>query len=86
MTQIPDELWEQTTWDGSRRAQLREALKLTLRERMQSIEDMADLADRFRQMREKREASGASPTRTAAPAGNVPAVQQITPPYILPDE
>lgn len=51
MKQIPDELWEQTTWDGNRRAQLRCALDLTLRERLQAVEDMANVAQRFQEMR-----------------------------------
>lgn len=48
---IPDEAWEQTTWEGNRRAQLRHALSLTLRERLQAVEDMAEVAQRFREMR-----------------------------------
>ena len=51
MNQIPDDVWEETTWDGNRRAQLRRALDLTLRERLQAVEDMAEVAERFRQMR-----------------------------------
>jgi hypothetical protein len=49
--QIPDELWAETTWEGNRRAQLRQALTLTLRERLQAVEDMGELAERFAQMR-----------------------------------
>lgn len=49
--QIPDEAWEQTTWEGNRRAQLRHALTLTLRERLQAVEDMAEVAQRFQEMR-----------------------------------
>ncbi|OGA51289.1 MAG: hypothetical protein A3F74_07945 [Betaproteobacteria bacterium RIFCSPLOWO2_12_FULL_62_58] len=49
--QIPDEAWEQTTWEGNRRAQLRHTLTLTLRERLQAVEDMAEVAQRFREMR-----------------------------------
>jgi hypothetical protein len=52
---IPDELWEETTWEGNRRAQLRRALELTLRERLQVIEDMAEVAQRFGEMRARRE-------------------------------
>ena len=48
---IPEDAWEQTTWEGNRRAQLRDALSLTLRERLQAVEDMAEVAERFRQMR-----------------------------------
>jgi len=49
---IPDEVWEQTTWEGNRRAQLRHALTLTLRERLQAVEDMAEVTQRLREMRE----------------------------------
>jgi hypothetical protein len=49
--QISDELWAETTWDGNRRAQLRRGLALTLRERLQAVEDMAEVAERFAQMR-----------------------------------
>lgn len=48
--QIPDELWAETTWEGNRRAQLRRALELTLRERLQAVEDMAEVAQRFQEM------------------------------------
>jgi len=49
---IPDEIREQTTWEGNRRAQLRHALTLALRERLQAVEDMAEVAQRLREMRE----------------------------------
>ena len=51
--QIPDELWAETTWEGNRLAQLRRALTLTLRERLQAGEDMGEVAERFRQMRSR---------------------------------
>lgn len=47
--------WSLTTWEGSRRAQLRHALRLTLRERMEAVEGLADVARRFQQMRERGE-------------------------------
>ena len=34
--------WSLTTWEGSRRAQLRHALMLTLRERMGAVEGMTE--------------------------------------------
>ena len=43
--------WRVTTWEGSRRAQLRRALSLTLRERMEAMEGLADVARRFQEMR-----------------------------------
>lgn len=53
--EIPDELWAETTWEGNRRAQLRRALELTLRERLQAVEDMAEVAQRFAEMRDRGE-------------------------------
>lgn len=45
--------WTLTTWEGSRREQLRRARDLTLRERLQAIEDMAELSERLQQMRQQ---------------------------------
>jgi hypothetical protein len=39
--------WETATWEGSRRAQLHAALALTVRERLQALEDLAELAERL---------------------------------------
>lgn len=50
-TRTPEEAWLDTTWEGNRRAQLRHALSLTLRERLQAVEDMAEIAEQFAQMR-----------------------------------
>ncbi|MEP6955379.1 MAG: hypothetical protein ABI883_01025 [Chthoniobacterales bacterium] len=36
--------WSLTTWEGSRRAQLRDAMKLTLTEKWQAVEEMGDWA------------------------------------------
>ncbi len=53
MNRNPAEIdWSLTTWEGSRRAQLRQALRLTLRERLQAAEGMAEVAERFRELRE----------------------------------
>lgn len=52
--------WSVTTWEGSRRAQLRHALKLTLRERLEAAEGLADIARRFAEMRERGEFAPAS--------------------------
>lgn len=54
MNSIPEDAWEETTWEGNRRAQLRHALELTLRERLQAVEDMAEVAQRFEEMRKRR--------------------------------
>ena len=47
--------WSLTTWEGSRRAQLRHALTLTLRERMEAVEGLADVARRLQEMRARDE-------------------------------
>lgn len=39
--------WSLTSWEGSRRAQLRRWCSLTVRERLQAIEEMAELAARI---------------------------------------
>jgi len=43
--------WSATTWEGSRRAQLRQAQKLTIRERLAAAEGLAEVARRFEQIR-----------------------------------
>lgn len=53
MDKKPDINWEITTWEGSRREQLRHWQALTLRERLQAVEDMAVLAERLRDMPKK---------------------------------
>ena len=58
-TRTPEEAWLDTTWEGNRRAQLRHALSLTLRERLQAVEDMAEIAERFREMRERDQVANA---------------------------
>lgn len=45
-----DARWETATWEGSRRAQLRAALALTVRERLQALEALAELARRLAEM------------------------------------
>lgn len=43
--------WNTTTWEGSRREQLRAWCALTLRERLLAVEEMTALSDQFAQMR-----------------------------------
>ncbi|MGH8612212.1 MAG: hypothetical protein ACREYF_09275 [Gammaproteobacteria bacterium] len=48
MSQTDDDIdWSLTSWEGSRRAQLRLWLALTVRERLQAIEEMAEVAARI---------------------------------------
>jgi hypothetical protein len=78
MNQIPDDFdWSVTTYDGARREQLRRALALTLRERMQSVEDMAEVAERFRQMRESGKFSPTRSAQAVAPESEAHAVRQL---------
>ena len=42
--------WEAATWDGSRRLQLRVALSMTIRQRLQAMEELAVLAQRLAAM------------------------------------
>ena len=42
--------WETATWEGSRRAQLRATLALTVRERLQALQELAELAERLAAM------------------------------------
>ena len=50
MSREADADWEAATWDGSRRARLRVALTLTVRERLQALEALAELAQRLAEM------------------------------------
>ena len=53
--------WSLTTWEGSRREQLRRWSELSLREIIQAQEDMRELSERFAQMRN----SQANPAKKA---------------------
>jgi len=50
MSREADTGWEAATWEGSRRLQLRSALALTVRERMQALEALTELAHRLAKM------------------------------------
>lgn len=51
MNQIPEGHWESATWEGSRREQIRRALCLTIRERLQAAEELSEQSRAFQQMR-----------------------------------
>ena len=87
MSQIPDDIdWSLTTWEGARREQLRHWAALTLRERMQSLEDMAEVAQRFREMRETGKFSTTHSGPAVAPESDAHAVRQSPTPYGSNDE
>ena len=71
--------WSLTTWEGSRRAQLRHALELTLRERLEAVEGLADVVRRFEEMRARGEFTSASGDAVTVPVA--PGVQERSPPY-----
>ena len=50
MSREADADWDAATWDGGRRAQLRVALTLTVRERLQALEALTELAQRLAEM------------------------------------
>jgi hypothetical protein len=39
--------WSAATWEGSRRAQIRRNLRLTVRERLEALEDLTETSDRL---------------------------------------
>jgi hypothetical protein len=45
MSSSPD--WNAATWEGSRRAQIRRNLRLTVRERLEALEDLTETSDRL---------------------------------------
>jgi hypothetical protein len=49
--------WSLATWEGSRREQLRRAQLMTVRERLQAMEDLAEVSRRLSEMRVGRTSS-----------------------------
>ena len=39
--------WGNASWEGSRRAMIRKSLKLTVRERLQALEDMVETSQKL---------------------------------------
>lgn len=53
MSEIPDQIdWSLTSWEGSRRAQLRRWRALSLRQKLLALEEMTEIAEHFGRMRE----------------------------------
>lgn len=50
MSDTPKADWSNATWEGSRRAQLRIALAMTVRERLLAMEALGDLSDQLAAM------------------------------------
>lgn len=74
--------WSKTTWEGSRREQLRAWCKLSLRERLLAVEEMAALSDQFDLMRAQgRMRYPKGKQENGASNETVPAVQERGPVY-----
>jgi hypothetical protein len=58
--------WNLTTWEGSRREQLRRWAQLTLEEIVRAQEEMADLNERFAEMRRKAGGAHSAPSATVS--------------------
>ena len=78
--------WSLTTWEGSRREQMRRWAALPLEQTIQAIEDMEELMEQFRKMHEAGRISTAPPAQTVPAEGNTEAVHQATVPYDSADE
>ncbi|MDX1374727.1 MAG: hypothetical protein R3357_04130 [Burkholderiales bacterium] len=67
MSKDPKVDWSNATWEGSRRAQLRAALALTVRERLEAMEAICEVAERLATMPRRPAGSSAS-----LPASRIP--------------
>ena len=45
--------WGNASWEGSRRAMIRKSLKLTVRERLQALEDMVETSQKLAKLKTK---------------------------------
>lgn len=52
ISEIPDKIdWSLTSWEGSRRAQLRRWCALSLRQKLLALEEMTEIAEHFGRVR-----------------------------------
>lgn len=63
----PEPDWSAATWEGSRRAMIRRALRLTVRERLEALEALAETSDKLAEIAasrpQGRDAPGRGPGR-----------------------
>jgi len=45
--------WGNASWEGSRRAMIKKSLKLTVRERLQALEDMVETSQKLAELKTK---------------------------------
>jgi hypothetical protein len=50
MSDAPQADWSNATWEGSRRAQLRAALALSVRERLLAMQELGELSEKLTAM------------------------------------
>ena len=50
MSNTPQADWSNATWEGSRRAQLRVALALSVRERLLAMQELGELSEKLATM------------------------------------
>lgn len=63
--------WNLTTWESSRRAQLRYALSLTVRERLQVVADLTEVASHMAAIGRTSESLAAAAVSSAPIPGNI---------------
>lgn len=49
----PEQSWNNATWEGSRRAMIRQSLKLTVRERLQALEDISETSQKLARLKKQ---------------------------------
>ena len=55
MTTKIKQSWDNATWMGSRRAMIRQTLKLTVRERLQALEELCKTSQELAQIKTKKD-------------------------------
>ena len=45
--------WENASWEGSRRAMIRQSLKLTVRERLQALENLIETSQKLAKIKKR---------------------------------
>ncbi|MCW9047314.1 MAG: hypothetical protein OQK46_04485 [Gammaproteobacteria bacterium] len=53
MENKPTQSWENASWEGSRRAMIRQSLKLTVRERLQALENLIETSQKLAKIKKK---------------------------------
>ncbi len=62
----PDIDWRKTTFDGSRREQLRRARAMTVRQRLEALDELCALSERMHAMFKQMDAAGMMGSDSAA--------------------